>query len=100
MRLGAKEAPMASKNDGLGMGPEFWGPQPGQDKKHFPLGSSPAKPAAGYFADVLGWANEQMIRDKIAGLSDEQEIEDVLFKLFWNRDQARSFMQWRLRIKR
>jgi hypothetical protein len=91
---------MASKNDGLGMGPEFWTPLPGQDRKHFPLGTSKAIPASGYFADVAGLASEQLIKDKIAGLSSEQEVEDVLFKLFWDRSQARSFMYWRLKMKK
>ena len=90
---------MSGGNDGSSM--QNW-PYPrvaGQDKAHFPLGTSPAKPAAGYFADVAGLTNEQVIRDKIAGLSSEQEIEDVLFKLFWDRAQARSFMWWRLKMR-
>jgi hypothetical protein len=40
--LGVKEAPMGIKNDGLGMGPEFYGRQAGRDKAHFPLGTSEA----------------------------------------------------------
>jgi hypothetical protein len=91
---------MASKNDGLGMGPEFWTPLPGQDRKHFPLGTSKAVPASGYFADVAGLANEQLIKDQIAGLSSAQEIEDALFKVFsHNRYMARDFMKWRLGMK-
>jgi hypothetical protein len=86
-------------NDGYSTQNWPWPRQANQDKIHFRLGSSPAIPAAGYFADVLGLANEQVILDKIAGLSTEQEIEDALFKLFWDRGQAQSFMWWRLRMK-
>jgi hypothetical protein len=87
-------------NDGYST--QNWPPprQANQDKMHFPLGSSPARPASGYFADVLGIANEQMIRDQMTGLSEDKEIEETLFKLFWNRDQAHSFMYWRLGMKK
>lgn len=68
--------------------------QANQDKKHFELGASPAKPAAGYVAGVLGIDSEQEILDAIAGLANEVEIEDALFKLF-REDQfmARDFMK-------
>lgn len=91
---------MASKNDGLGMGPEFWGPLPGQDRKHFPLGTSRSPPAPNYFADAFGLANEQVIRDAIAGLTDPTQIEDALTsQLNQDRGQARDFMYWRLKMK-
>jgi hypothetical protein len=69
-----------------------------QDKKHFELGASTAKPAAGYFADVLGLSSEQPIKDAVAGLSSAKEIEDVLFNLFQDRWQARDYMKWRMGI--
>ncbi|RTM14330.1 MAG: hypothetical protein EKK33_06720 [Bradyrhizobiaceae bacterium] len=92
---------MASKNDGLGMGPEFWAPLPGQDRRHFPLGSSDAVPAPGYFADAFGLANEQVIMDAIAGLTDPQQIEDALTaQLRGERHQAQDFMRWRLKMRK
>ena len=91
---------MASKNDGLGMGPEFYGRQAGQDRKDFPLGTSPAVPASGYFADARGLANEQVIMDAIAGLSDPKEIEDVLTELLRSYLLARQFMWWRLKMRK
>lgn len=71
----------ASKNDGLGMGPEFWGPMPGQDKKHFPLGTSPARPARGYWADRAGLSNDYQVEEAIAGLTDPKEIKAKLIDL-------------------
>ena len=71
-----------------------------QDRKHFELGTSTAKPAAGYFADAVGLSGEQVIRDAIAGLSGEKEIEDALFKLFRHRPLARDYMRWRMGIKK
>jgi len=71
-----------------------------QDKRHFELGASPAKPAAGYFAGVLGIDSEREILDAIAGLSNEAEIEDTLYKLFRkDRCMAHDFMKWRLGMK-
>jgi hypothetical protein len=72
-----------------------------QDKKHFDLGTSSARPAAGYFAGVLGIASEQEIMDAIAGLSNETEIENALYDLFReDRKQAHDFMWWRMGIKK
>jgi hypothetical protein len=71
-----------------------------RDRKHFPLGTSPAVPAAGYFADAAGLANEQVIKDAVAGLSSEQEIEEALVKLLRDYDLARGYMRWRMRIKK
>jgi hypothetical protein len=91
---------MASSNDGLGMGPEFWAPLPGQDRKHFPLGTCKARPAAEYFATATGLASEQVIRDAIAGLSSEREIEDVLVYTLGSRWFAFEYMRWRLGMKK
>jgi hypothetical protein len=92
---------MSGGNDGSSM--QNW-PYPrvaGQDKAHFRLGTSPAKPAAGYFAGVLGISSEQEIVDAIAGLSNEAEIEDALFKFFrQDRKLARDYMRWRMGIKK
>jgi hypothetical protein len=71
-----------------------------QDRKHFPLGTSTAVPAAGYFADVAGLSNEQVIRDAIAGLSSEQEIEATLVNLLGYHSLAHDYMRWRLRMKK
>jgi hypothetical protein len=71
-----------------------------QDRKHFPLGTSTARPAAGYFADAAGLSSEQEIRDAIAGLSSEQEIEDALVKLLRYHSLARDYMRWRLGMKK
>jgi hypothetical protein len=57
-------------------------------------------PAPGYFADVIGLSSEQVIRDAVAGLSDEKEIEGALFKLFRHRPLARDYMRWRMGIKK
>jgi hypothetical protein len=71
-----------------------------QDKKHFDLGTSPARPAAEYFAGVADLSSEQVLRDAVAGLSNEQSIEDALFKLLPSRFFAREYMRWRMGIKR
>ena len=80
---------MASKNDGLGMGPEFYGRQAGQDRKDFPLGTCPAVPAPGYFADVAGVAGmEQVIADGIAGLTRRKtfkKLQSSAFKITMSR---------------
>jgi len=90
---------MGSKNDGQSMQFEFAPRQAGQDRKHFPLGTSTAVPAPGYFAGIAGLENEQMIKDAIAGLSDSREIEDALVKILYSRRQAQDFMRWRLKMR-
>ncbi|WP_431205283.1 hypothetical protein ACQ86E_10275 [Bradyrhizobium betae] len=72
---------MARGNDGLGMGPEFWAPLPGQDRKHFPLGTCPAPPARGYWAARAGLSNDYQVEEAIAGLTDPSEIKAKLIKL-------------------
>jgi hypothetical protein len=89
---------VASSNDGLGMGPEFWAPLPGQDRKHFRLGTSTAVPGANYFAGVRGLDDEQPIVDAVAGLSDPKQIETVLTELLGPR-LAREFMWFRLKMR-
>jgi hypothetical protein len=91
---------MSGSNDGQSMQLWPYGHAAGQDRKHFPLGTSPARPAAGYFADAAGRSSEQEIRDAIAGLSDEQEIEGALVKLLRSRWLARDYMRWRMRMKK
>lgn len=71
-----------------------------QDRKYFKLGTSTAKPAAGYFADAAGLSSEQDIRDAIADLPSEQDIEDALVGLLGSRQLARDYMWWRMRINR
>jgi hypothetical protein len=70
-----------------------------QDRKHFPLGTSTAKPAPGYFADAAGLSDEQEIKDAVAGLASEQEIEYALVKLLRCYRLARGYMQWRMGMK-
>jgi hypothetical protein len=85
---------MAKGNDGIPT--QNW-PYPrvgGQDKKHFKLGTSDARPAAGYWAGLAGLLDDQQIEDAIAGLSDEREIERKLIKLFHSHDIARYYMTW------
>lgn len=84
---------MARGNDGLGMGPEFWGPMPGQDKKHFPLGTSTAKPARGYWASRAGLSMDCQVEEAIAGLVDPREIKARLIKLA-GYDFARDYMTY------
>lgn len=88
-----------SGNDGHPTGFEFYGRQSGQDRKDFPLGTSTAVPAPGYFADARGLANEQVVMDAIAGLSDRKEIETVLAELLRSQPLARQFMQYRLKMR-
>ncbi|WP_298259893.1 hypothetical protein [Bradyrhizobium sp.] len=78
---------------------EYYGRLAGQDRKDFPLGTCPARPAAGYFADAVGLADEQVIKDAIAGLSTEHEIESALRELL-GRVHAHGYMWWRLGIKK
>jgi hypothetical protein len=70
-----------------------------QDRKHFELGTSEAVPASGYFATAADLPDEQVIRDALAGLSDEQEIEETRIGLLQDCNLARGFMRWRMRIK-
>jgi hypothetical protein len=84
---------MASKNDGLGMGPAFWAPLPGQDRKHFPLGTCKAPPARGYWAGRAGLSNDYQVEEAIAGLSDPQEIKAKLIDLS-GHDFARDYMTY------
>ena len=67
-----------------------------QDRKYFPLGTSTATPAAGYFASAAGLASEQLIFDAIAELSNEQEVRDVLVGLLGSHALARDFIKWRM----
>ena len=90
---------MSSGNDGHSMQLWPYGRTAGQDRTDFRLGSSRAVPAPSYFADVAGLANEQVILDAIAVLSDRQEIEDALTTLLNSRSQARDFMWWRLKMR-
>ena len=88
-----------SKNDGQSM--QNW-PYPrvaGQDRTDFPLGTSKAVPAPGYFADVAGVANEQVIADAVAGLSSQEDIEEALIELFQNYCVAREYMRRRMGMK-
>ena len=72
---------MGSKNDGLGMGPEFYGRQAGQDRKYFDLGTCKAPPARGYWAARAGLSNDYQVEEAIAGLSDPQEVKAKLIDL-------------------
>ena len=56
----------------------------GQDRGHFPLGTSDARPAPGYWIDRCGLSVKE-IEDAIAGLSAPKGIEGVLVKLFQSR---------------
>jgi len=71
-----------------------------QDRKHFSLGESPAKPANGYFADAAGLPSENVIRDAVAGLSTSEEIEAALIKLLIYRRLAHGYMRWRMGRKK
>lgn len=70
-----------------------------QDRKHFELGESTAKPAPGYFASVLGLPSERVIQGFIAGLSDEHHVEDALSYLFGSHQMACDYMYWRMRMR-
>jgi hypothetical protein len=69
-------APMGSKNDGLGMGPEFYGRQAGQDQKHFPLGTSTAK--AG-LTEAIRKENERF-RSNLARVLGSEAAADAYIK--------------------
>jgi hypothetical protein len=66
---------MSGGNDGTSTQNWSYPRVAGHDKIHFSLGTSSARPAAGYFASVAGLSNEQEIVALIAGLSNEVEIE-------------------------
>ena len=72
---------MANSNDGIGYQGEFYPRLPGQDKKYFRLGTSPARPARGYWAARAGVSKDYDIEEAIAGLSDPEEIKAALIKL-------------------
>jgi hypothetical protein len=55
--------------------------QANQDRAYFPLGTSTARPAVGYWAARAGLSNDQQIKDAIAGLTDPQEIKATLIEL-------------------
>jgi hypothetical protein len=91
---------MSGGNDGSSM--QNW-PYPrvaGQDKMHFALGTSLAKPAPGYFATAAGLENEQVIRDAIAGLSNDQEIDEVLIRLLRTYQLVYDYKRWRMGMKK
>jgi hypothetical protein len=88
---------MARGNDGVMTGTLPYPRAANQDRMHFDLGASPARPAAGYFAAVAGLSSEQEIVDAIAGLTDQQEIENTLVKLFGWPQMARDYMKWRMK---
>ncbi|WP_315778687.1 hypothetical protein [Bradyrhizobium sp. SZCCHNPS1003] len=90
---------MGTKNDGQSMQFEFYGRAAGQDRKHFRLGTSMGIPGPNYFADVRGFANEQVIHDAIAGSLDPKDIEHVLTELLDSRKLAREFMWFRLKMR-
>ena len=52
-----------------------------QDRAHFPLGMSTARPAAGYWAARAGLSNDYQVEEVIAGLSDPHEIRAKLIEL-------------------
>jgi hypothetical protein len=68
-----------------------------QDRTHFDLGTSTARPTKNYFADVAGLSSEQQIVDAIAGLTDDQEIIDTLVTLLGSRRMALDFLKWRMK---
>jgi hypothetical protein len=84
---------MARGNDGIPM--QNW-PSPreaGQDRKHFELGTSNAKPARGYWAARAGLSNDWQIEEAIADLTDAQEIQTTLIKLL-GYDCAHDYMTY------
>lgn len=70
-----------------------------QDRKHFALGDSDAKPASGYFASVTGLADEEPIKEAVATLTDLWEIEDKLFEILGSSQQAQDYMRWRMGLR-
>ncbi len=89
---------MAKGNDGIPMQNWPTPPEAGQDKIHFALGTSDARPAMGYFADIAGLPSEKPIEDAVAGLTDPQEIEKTLVKLLWSQRVAHEYMKWRMKV--
>jgi hypothetical protein len=88
---------MARGNDGVMTGSLPYPRQANQDRRHFNLGASTARPAAGYFAAVAGLSSEQQIMDAIVGLTDRQEIENTLVDLLGSQNMAHDFMKWRMK---
>lgn len=88
---------MARGSDGIMTGTLPYPRAANQDRTHFDLGTSDARPAAGYFAAVAGLKSEQQIVDAVAGLTDRQEIEDTLVQLLGWRKMAREYMKWRMK---
>ena len=70
-----------------------------QDRMHFELGASTARPSTEYFAIVAGLLSEQQIVDAIAGLTG-QELKNTLVKLLGRRQMARDYIKWRMRGRR
>ncbi len=52
-----------------------------QDRKHFDLGGSTARPAKGYWAARAGLKNDYQIEEAIAGMTNAEEIQVTLIKL-------------------
>ncbi len=88
---------MARGNDGVMTGTLPYPRAANQDRTHFDLGASTARPAVGYFAAAAGLSSEQQIVDVIAGLEDKQEIENTLAKLLRSRRMARDYIKWRMK---
>jgi hypothetical protein len=72
---------MPRSNDGVSCQSQFYPRLPGQDRAHFPLGTSEAKPAAGYFGAWAGLSSDKEIENAIAGLSDIGQIRGALIRL-------------------
>jgi hypothetical protein len=88
---------MARGNDGVMTGTLPYPRAANQDRTHFNLGASTARPAAGYFAAAAGLSSEQQIVDAIAELTDTQEIENTLAELLGSWRLARGYMKWRMK---
>jgi hypothetical protein len=82
---------MARSNDGPGYQSGFSPPLPGQDRKHFPLGTSTARPAYGYWASRANLSSDRQIEEAIAGMTNAEEIQVTLMKLL-GYDCARDYM--------
>ncbi len=72
---------MAQSNDGIGYQNWPYPRQAGEDRRHFPLGTSTAKPAVGYWAARAGLSNDYQIEEAIAGLSNPDVIQATLIEL-------------------
>jgi hypothetical protein len=92
---------MARRNDGIMTGKLPYLRVAGQDRTHFALGTSRAKPANGYWTGCClkgsGVTNDKQIEDAIAGLSDA-EAKRVLID-FMGFDEAEHYMLWRKKSK-